>query len=648
MVTLAVLTLQAYALDVVNSAGGLRGKVKDLNIAELKVTGTMNAEDFYFIADNLSKLSTVDLKDVKVVGCSTAKVHYWLSDFKDNEIPTGAFADMNLTQVSLPVGVKAIGKGAFAGCEQLATITWPNALDSIAEFAFAGCSALTAVSLPANLTVVGNGAFMRCSNLTSVIVNTGSKLRKLSDAALMDCPKLKTISLGTSLQEVGERALAGTAIQNLDFTSSKILSDVGDWVMVKTPVIRAKFPASLKHLGQGAFLYAQALNQVTLGGNLATISDYLLAGTALAGSLSLDGLVSMGNYALYNVSTLSVVELPATVTWLGSHAMAGMTGMTSITCDATTVPQLGGSVWQGVDQSQVMLKVPLSSVNQYKATRQWRNFMFPPMWVTGDVNGDGEVNIADINALIDVILGGDADADQRMRADVNSDGEVNIADINALIDIILGEVASFDPLTVTIDQLRLEDLAIRPNEVRTVQVALDNAGGYSAVQCDITLPQGLTLLDVKAAQSHESEACDIDDNTSRALAYSMSKNEFDGDVVLTLTLKADATLGTDGQILLTNVILSDADNMAWHAADVAATVTNSTGVEELTLAADHKVWAEGHILCVETRQDGVAQVVAINGATTDVQLSSGINRHELEPGFYVVVLNGKSHKIAIR
>ena len=51
----------------------------------------------------------------------------------------------------------------------------------------------------------------------------------------------------------------------------------------------------------------------------------------------------------------------------------------------------------------------------------------------GDVNGDGEVNIADINAAIDMILKGD----QSPNGDVNHDGEVNIADINAVIDIIL-------------------------------------------------------------------------------------------------------------------------------------------------------------------------------------------------------------------
>ena len=53
--------------------------------------------------------------------------------------------------------------------------------------------------------------------------------------------------------------------------------------------------------------------------------------------------------------------------------------------------------------------------------------------IPGDVNGDGEVNIADVNAIIDMILTGNT----QPNGDVNGDGEVNIADVNAVIDIIL-------------------------------------------------------------------------------------------------------------------------------------------------------------------------------------------------------------------
>ena len=58
---------------------------------------------------------------------------------------------------------------------------------------------------------------------------------------------------------------------------------------------------------------------------------------------------------------------------------------------------------------------------------------YPP----GDVNGDREVSIADVNAVINIILGGSGDM---TAADVNGDGEITIADINAVIDIILNGI----------------------------------------------------------------------------------------------------------------------------------------------------------------------------------------------------------------
>ena len=58
----------------------------------------------------------------------------------------------------------------------------------------------------------------------------------------------------------------------------------------------------------------------------------------------------------------------------------------------------------------------------------------PPVVIHGDVNGDGEVNIADINVIIDAILTGSTSSEN---ADVNGDGEINIADINSIIDLIL-------------------------------------------------------------------------------------------------------------------------------------------------------------------------------------------------------------------
>ena len=56
----------------------------------------------------------------------------------------------------------------------------------------------------------------------------------------------------------------------------------------------------------------------------------------------------------------------------------------------------------------------------------------------GDVNGDSEVTIADVTALIDILLGGFANYDTRQRADVNFDHEMTIADVTSLINYLLG------------------------------------------------------------------------------------------------------------------------------------------------------------------------------------------------------------------
>ena len=57
--------------------------------------------------------------------------------------------------------------------------------------------------------------------------------------------------------------------------------------------------------------------------------------------------------------------------------------------------------------------------------------------VYGDVNGDKEVNIGDVTALISIIIADDYTLDDLDRVDVNGDREVNVSDVTALISYIL-------------------------------------------------------------------------------------------------------------------------------------------------------------------------------------------------------------------
>ena len=57
----------------------------------------------------------------------------------------------------------------------------------------------------------------------------------------------------------------------------------------------------------------------------------------------------------------------------------------------------------------------------------------------GDVNGDNQVTIADVTALVNVILGKTA---SNPACDVNGDTIISIADVTALVNIILGKTPS--------------------------------------------------------------------------------------------------------------------------------------------------------------------------------------------------------------
>ena len=60
-----------------------------------------------------------------------------------------------------------------------------------------------------------------------------------------------------------------------------------------------------------------------------------------------------------------------------------------------------------------------------------------PAYSTGDVNGDGKVDVEDVNAVINIILKTKTAADYDGGADVNNDGKIDVEDVNAIINLIL-------------------------------------------------------------------------------------------------------------------------------------------------------------------------------------------------------------------
>ena len=59
---------------------------------------------------------------------------------------------------------------------------------------------------------------------------------------------------------------------------------------------------------------------------------------------------------------------------------------------------------------------------------------------TGDIDGNGTVDVEDLNAIINIMLGKARAIDFKGKADVNESGEIDVEDMNIVINIILHKI----------------------------------------------------------------------------------------------------------------------------------------------------------------------------------------------------------------
>ena len=90
-----------------------------------------------------------------------------------------------------------------------------------------------------------------------------------------------------------------------------------------------------------------------------------------------------------------------------------------------------------VNATTTTISITTTDASKFIAIADFVVVLVPQTALRGDVNQDGFVTIADVTALVNIILG--KSTDEYGVADVNEDGAVTIADVTALVNIILGK-----------------------------------------------------------------------------------------------------------------------------------------------------------------------------------------------------------------
>ena len=411
----------------------------------------------------------------------------------------GAFSyNKGLTSITIPESVTSIGWTAFEETG-LTSVTIPESVTSIGSYAFTGTD-ITSVIIPKSVTSIGQGAFSRCPNLTSVQIENGNPVYD---------------SRG-NCNAIIETA-SNTLIEGWEFSS---------------------IPNSITAFGDGAFVYCFDMKSINIP----------------------SGVTHIGSDAFWGCG-LTSISIPESVTSIGTYAFY-CTSLKNMYCYGKTAPKTEGEIFYDVNLNRGTLHVPAESIDTYKAKEPWKSFgniiaIEEKTFIAGDANGDGGVNVFDVTATVNHILGSSSDGFDSEAADVNGDGSVNVFDVTKLVNIILGvddagaKMRKAEGLS-GMDKLYFEDFEIEPGEEKEVNILLNNPNAeYRDIQFDLYLPEGITvvqdeddefLVDTgsRCTKKH-SVGFSYRDGHYVCMLYSTAKNPLTGNSgdILTITLKAD-------------------------------------------------------------------------------------------------------------
>ena len=167
----------------------------------------------------------------------------------------------------------------------------------------------------------------------------------------------------------------------------------------------------------------------------------------------------------------------------------------------------------------------------------------PATYKAGDANGDGNVNVFDVTAIVNYILGSPSGNFVFQAADVNNDGNVNVFDVTKVVNIILGVNANAKLRHV--QSVQNGAMQIVKNGKGT-DIIVDDAEQYVAMQFDVVASAGQTVEGavLNSAAGHQISYRQTEADRYRVIAYSMENEEFmpTEDVLVSLKQAQNVTI----------------------------------------------------------------------------------------------------------